>query len=180
MKTAITIIAFLSCFKLYPQSNGNFGFADKSIPELSQFEYYRGVWNTEMELKQDDGTFKKLDAVATVKGWFLEDQKTFQTQFTTPEGFFSTDLRTLNTTTKEWKALFLNANAQRWHEFICKMVDGKMTTIVLGGYSGKEKFDVKGVDTVISDNSYQRDIYYSYDHMQSWVLIYKMYAKRVD
>ncbi len=62
MKSVIALIIFLSCFSLYPQSKDDFGFAEKSIPELSQYEYYRGVWKTEMELKQDDGTFKKLDA----------------------------------------------------------------------------------------------------------------------
>jgi len=179
MKTVITIIAFLSCMSSFSQSQADFGFADNSIPELSQFNYYRGVWNTQMELKQEDGTFKKLEAVATVKGVFLEDHKTFQSQFTTPKGFFSTDVRTFNTTTKEWKALFLNANSQRWHKFTSKIVDEKMTTIVIGGYSGKEEFDIKGVDTVISDNNYQRNIYYSYDDMKTWVLVYKMYAKKV-
>ncbi len=55
-----------------------------------------------------------------------------------------------------------------------------MTTIVIGGYSGKEKFDVKGIDNVISDNNYQRNIYHSYDNMKTWVLVFKMYAKKVD
>lgn len=180
MKATIIIITLLSGISLFAQTSNGFGYADKSIPELSQFEYFRGVWSTTMELKQQDGSFKKLDAVATVKGWFLDDHKTFQSQFTTPEGFFSTDLRTLNTTTKEWKALFINAKAQRWHEFTCKIENGKITTIVMGGYSGKEEYDVKGVDTVISDNEYHSDIYYSYDHMKTWVLTYKMYATRIQ
>ncbi len=180
MKIFITILAFFLFINLFSQAQTDFGFADKSIPELSQYEYYRGVWNTKMEMKQEDGTFKLLDFVATVKGMFLKDHKTFQSQFTTPKGFFSTDVRTFNTTTKEWKALFLNANSQRWHEFTSKIIDGKMTTIVIGGYSGQEKFDVKGVDNVISDNNYQRNIYYSYDNMKTWVLVFKMYAKKVD
>lgn len=180
MKAIIIIITLCSSVSLFAQAPSEFGYADKSIPELSQFEYFRGVWSTTMEMKQEDGTFKKLNVVATVKEWFLDDHKTFQSQFTTPDGFFSTDLRTWNTTTKEWKALFLNANAQRWHEFTCKMENGKMTTIVLGGYSGKEEFDIKGVDTVISDNAYHRDIYYSYDHMKTWTLVYKMDAKKVE
>jgi len=180
MKTVIIILAFLSCINSFSQSPTVFGYADTSIPELSQFEYYRGLWHTKMEMKQEDGTFKMLDFVATVKGMFLEDHKTFQSQFTSPSGFFSTDLRTFNTNTKEWKALFLNANAQRWHEFTTKIIDGKMTTIVLGGYSGKEEFDIKAVDTVISDTNYQRNIYQSYDAMKTWVLVYKMYAEKME
>ncbi len=180
MNFTATLIACLLCFHLYSQSQTDFGFADKSIPEMSQFEYYRGVWKSDIEVKQDDGTFKKLESAATVKAQFLEDHKTFQTQFTTPDGFFSTDLRTFDTTKKEWKALFLNANAQRWHQFTCEFMDGKMTTLVVGGYSGKEKFDIKGVDTVVSDKSYQRNIYYSYDSMATWELVYKMYYTRIQ
>jgi hypothetical protein len=54
-----------------------------------------------MELVQEDGSFKKLPAVATIKGKFLDDHRTYQSQFTTDRGFFSTDIRTFNTTTKE-------------------------------------------------------------------------------
>jgi len=182
MKNIITFsITFFTFLLSFGQGTvkAEFGFADSTIPELSQYEYYRGVWNTKMEMKQKNGAFIKLDAIATVKGQFLEDHKTFQSQFTTPDGFFSTDVRTFNTITKEWKALFINAKAQRWHEFTSKIVDGKMTTIVIGGYSGKEKFDIKAVDNIISDNNYQRNIYYSYDQMKTWVLVYKMYATKV-
>jgi len=178
MKTIIIILAFLSGMPTFSQTPSDYGFADPSIPELSQYEYYRGVWHTTMEMKQEDGTFKKLDFTATVTGRFLEDHKTFQSQFTSPSGFFSTDLRTYNNSTKEWQALFLNAKAQRWHEFTSQVIDGKMTTIVLKGYSGKEEFDIKAVDTVLSDTHYQRNIYQSYDGMKTWELVYKMYAEK--
>ena len=180
MKTIIFLLAFLSFSSSYSQSVTDYGFADPSIPELSQYEYYRGVWHTTMEMKQEDGSFKELEFTATVTGRFLEDHKTFQSQFTSPSGFFSTDLRTYNTTTKEWQALFLNAKAQRWHEFTSKIIEEKMTTMVLGGYSGKEAFDIKGIDTVISNTHYQRNIYRSYDGMKTWKLIYKMYAEKVE
>jgi len=133
-----------------------------------------------MEMKQEDGTFKKLDTEATIRGMYLEDHKTFQSRFTTNKGFFSTDIRSFNTTTKEWNALFLNAKAQRWHEFTSKVVDGKMTTIIRGGYSGKEKFDVKVEDTVINQNKYLKSVYNSYDSMKSWELTYRISVWKVE
>lgn len=133
------------------QTETDFGYADPAIPELAQFEYYRGVWIAEMEMKQEDGTFKKLDTKATIVGKFLDDHRTYQSQFTTPDGFFSTDIRSYNITTKKWEALFLNARDQRWHRFTSSVVEGQMTTIVKGGYSGQEDFDLKVVDEVISD-----------------------------
>ena len=181
MKITLFLILTISSFSfLNAQNKPDYGFADQAIPELSQFEYYCGEWKSEMEMKQEDGTFKKLEFVATVTGKFLEDHKTFQSQFTNTNGFFSTDIRTFNTTTKIWEALFLNATAQRWHEFTSRVVDGKMTTIVLGGYSGKESFDVKAVDEVITDRLYLRNVYYSIDKMKTWELVYKINVKKVD
>lgn len=174
------IIALFLCTNLLAQVKQDYGFADNSIPELAQFEYYQGEWKSQMEMKQDNGTFKKLEAIATIKGNFLEDHKTFQSQFTTDKGFFSTDIRTFNTTTKEWNALFLNAKAQRWHEFTSKIVDGKMTTIVRGGYSGKEEFDVKVVDSVITRSHYLKKVYRSTDQMKTWDLVYKINVKKVE
>jgi len=168
------IMAFLISFHVFSQANIDFGFADPEIPELSQYEYYRGIWKSTLEMRQDDGTFKKLDVVATIKAKFLEDHRTFQTQFTTPNGFFSIDIRTYNIESNKWQALFLNAKSQRWHEFTSSLVDGKMTTIVIGGYSGKEDFDIKVIDSIISDIKYLKNVYYSYDNMKTWELIYKI------
>jgi len=154
--------------------------ADKSIPELSQFEYYRGLWSVQMEIKQKDGSFKKMEGESTIRGMFLKDHKTFQSQYSTKKGAFTTDIRTYNTETKEWKALFLNARAQRWHQFSSKIIDGKMTTIVKGGYSGNEEYDVKAIDIIISNNQYQRNFYYSRDNMRTWKLIYKMMLDKIN
>ncbi len=174
-----SIIVFFICTHLTAQINHEYGFADKSIPELAQFEYYRGKWKSEMEMKLKDGTFKKLKFNAIIQGKYLEDHKTFQSQFTTNKGFFSTDIRTYNSTTKEWHALFLNAKAQRWHEFTSKIVDGKMTTIVKGGYSGKEEFDVKIVDIVITDSHYLKNVYHFTNQNKTWELVYKVNVKKI-
>ncbi len=54
-----------------------------------------------------------------------------------------------------------------------------MTTIVRGGYSGKEKFDVKIVDDVITDSHYLKNIYHSPNQIEAWELIYKINVKKV-
>lgn len=179
MKITTSFIVFFICANLIAQAGQDYGFADDAVPELAQFEYYRGEWKSEMEMKQEDGTFKKLEAIATIKGKFLEDHSTFQSQFTTDKGFFSTDIRTYNTTTKQWDALFLNAKAQRWHKFTSRLVDGKMTTIVKGGYSGKEEFDIKVIDNVITENHYLKKVYRSTDGVKNWELVYKINVKKV-
>ncbi|MDP2722926.1 MAG: hypothetical protein Q8O72_09230 [Bacteroidales bacterium] len=124
MKLFTTCLLLSFYYTMFSQSESNYGYADKSIPELSQFEYYRGEWKSEMEMRQEDGTFTKLEAIGTIKGKFLEDHKTFQSQFTNTNSFFSTDIRTFNTTSKQWEALFLNATAQRWHDFTSSIVNG--------------------------------------------------------
>lgn len=179
LKSLKIICLFLVSTSLYSQASLGYGFADKSIPELSEFEYYRGEWKTTMEMKQRDGGFRKLKFKASIKARFLEDHKTFQIQFLGSNGFFSTDIRTFNIKTEQWEVLFLNAKAQRWHKFTSKLINGKMTTIVKGGYSGKEEFDVKIVDTVISELQYIKNVYHSKDKMKTWKQVYRITSNRV-
>lgn len=173
---AIPILLFT--FILSPQ-DGDFGYADPSIPELAQMEYYRGVWGNEIEMIQE-GELVKLDFDSEVTGRFLRDHKTFQTEFTASNGFYSTDIRTYDTLKNEWRALFLNADAQRWHEFTMELVGDQMITMVLGGYSGKEAFDVKTVDTIKSPDHYVKNVYQSTDGGESWELTYRINAKRIE
>lgn len=178
MKFLTSIILLTATKVLLSQTTSPYGFADSSITELAQFEYYIGDWKAEMEMRQPDGSFKLISTAMAISGKFLDDHITYQSQFTTANGFFSTDLRTYNHKTKQWEALFLNAKAQRWHHFTASLKDGKMTTIVMGGYSGKEGFDVKTVDTVISDNQYLKHVYHSKDEMKTWTLMYKTTVTR--
>jgi len=158
----------------------DYGQADQSAPEYSQFEYYRGQWRTSMSLRQEDGTFKPLDFVATITLRYMADGRTVQTEFTGSGGFFSADIRAFNPNTKQWEALFLNAQAQRWHQFKASLVDGLMTTIILGGYSGKEPFDVKVVDRIIDHDRFQKDVYHSTDKMRTWEMVYQIDVTRID
>ncbi|MEQ9298996.1 MAG: hypothetical protein RIF33_10550 [Cyclobacteriaceae bacterium] len=174
------MISFISIFLLTlflsPQE-ADFGHADPSIPELAQMEYYRGVWGNEMEMMQD-GELVKLDFASEVTGKFLADHKTFQTEFTASNGFYSTDIRTYDIERKEWRALFLNADAQRWHEFTAQAVEDQMITMVPGGYSGKEDFDIKTVNEIVSATHYRRLVYQSTDNGETWVLTYRINARK--
>ena len=157
-----------------------FGSADNSIPELAQFEYLRGEWQAEMEKKNDQGEFVAIKNDATIKAFYHDDGRTFQTIFTTPLGFFSTDIRAFNTETQSWRAMFLNAQSQRWHQFESQFEDGQMVSVVPGGYSGKENFDVKVVHFDINKSSFKGNIYQSTDSGRSWSLVYKMKYRRAD
>jgi hypothetical protein len=179
MKFFTIIGLLLFCTQVSTQNYPDYGSPDNSIPQLSEFEYYKGEWKTKMEMKQNDGSFKKIKFEATIKARFLEDHRTFQTQFIGSKGFFSTDVRTYNIRTNQWEALFINSKAQRWHKFSSKIIDGKMTTIVKGGYSGKEEFDVKIIDTIKSKKQYLRNVYHSKDKMKSWKHIYRITITRV-
>lgn len=173
------IINSIFYFLTFLQGSSPYGFADKSIPELKQFEYYIGEWTSEIEYLTDNGTFQKLENKATIIGKFLDDHRTYQSQFTTIDGFFSTDIRTYNLTTKTWDVLFLNAKSQRWHKFSSKLINDKMTTFVYGGYSGKENFDLKIVDTIINENHYKKKVYKSTDKFKTMTLTYKIDVVKV-
>ena len=162
------------------QQLNEFGYADSSIAELAQLEYLRGNWRIEMEILNEDGNFQKLPNPFFLEGSFLSDHQTFQSIFTSEKGFFSTDIRSFNKETGKWKILFLNAKAQRWHSFEASLVDDKMTTIVPGGYSGKENFDVKAVHSDITESSFSGNIYQSVDSGKTWQHVYKMKFKKIS
>ncbi|MBT5186765.1 MAG: hypothetical protein HOH19_10455 [Kordiimonadaceae bacterium] len=154
---------------------------DSSIDQLAQFEYMVGNWQVNMNIRQDDGTFKAIEDTAKVKAFYHHDGRTFQSIFTMENGFYSTDLRTYNVVENEWQIMFLNAKAQRWHKFSASVEEGTMTTIIPGGYSGKEDFDIKVLDLEISDNSFVKHVYQSNDSGQSWVHLYIMnYSKQTN
>jgi hypothetical protein len=50
MKTLYIFAALLLATNLLAQTDQGYSYADSSIPELSQFEYYIGEWKSEMEL----------------------------------------------------------------------------------------------------------------------------------
>ncbi|MCC3861736.1 hypothetical protein [Pseudemcibacter aquimaris] len=169
----ILLIGCLSVQHAFAQTD-EYGRADASVPELAQFEYLRGTWRVEMEIRGDDGVFKKLENIATVKAYYHPDGKSFQTIFSTKNGGFTTDIRTYNIKEKKWDVLFMNAKAQRWHRFEAKLTHGIMTTFVYGGYSGKENFDVKIMDINVTDAGFTKEVFYKTKGTDEWVKQYIM------
>ena len=151
-----------------------YGFADTSIAELSQYKYLRGHWRISMKMRNQQGQFEQLKTTFLLKAFYHDDHRTFQSVFTSEQGFFSTDIRSYDVKAKKWRALFLNAKSQRWHQFESKLVGSGMETIVKGGYSGKEAFDIKAIHTDIKADRFTGNIYNSTDKGNTWQQIYIM------
>jgi len=176
------MLAFLYfiCLPPFAFAVEDYGHADVSISELAQFEYLKGNWQVEIEVRSDEGVFQKIENIATVEAFYHEDGKSFQTIFSTKNGAFTTDIRTYNIEEKKWEILFMNAKAQRWHRFEARLIDDIMTTFVEGGYSGKEKFDVKIEDISVLDQSFIKEVYYRTKGSESWVKQFIMRFSRIS
>ncbi len=179
-QSVFIIIALMFSMTVHaePDIGQSFGAASPEHMELSQFQYMRGKWVIDMQMSDDDGQFRKLPNQAFVHGFYHSDGRSFQTIFTTDDGFFSTDIRSYNFDKKKWQIMFLNANAQRWHQFEASFSNNEMTTIIPGGYSGKEEFDIKAIDRDITKDGYIKHVYYSFDDGKSWIKKYIMTASR--
>lgn len=179
MKTIFLFFLMLLMTTMSKAEQGNYEAADPEIAELAQYEYMRGEWEVTIHVAEEDGTFRQTENKATVRGFFLPDGRSFQTIFSTSDGALTTDIRSFNVKTKKWQILFLNAKAQRWHQFEAYMINGVMQTIVPGGYSGNEDFDIKIIDRRITDQGFTKDVYRREKGSDVWAHIYIMdYIKR--
>ncbi len=161
-------------------AHADYGEPDPTIPELAQFEYMRGLWEVTMSMAQKDGSFQQLENKATVRAFYHEDGRSFQSIFSTTAGGFTTDIRTYNTAEQKWQILFMNARAQRWHRFEAQMVDGNMQTFVEGGYSGSEPFDVRIIDMNISEDAFTKEVFRRAYGEEDWKKVYIMEFSRKD
>jgi len=170
------LVLFLSVTPAAVASDGAYGTPNAEVPELAQFEFFLGDWRVDMTYMGEDGGWHAVAEPAHVKTFFHADGRTLQTIFTTPKGFFSTDVRSYDTKAGLWRAQFLNAKAQRWHSFTSQWTDGKMATIVPGGYGGDGP-DIKTEMTDITSDGFTNNVYRK---MQdgSWLHTYKMYYVR--
>ncbi len=157
----------------------HFGAPNASRPEYAEFAYMRGDWNAKMISIDEEGNRTEIPNTAHVTAYYHRDGKIFQTCFAT-DTFFSTDIRAFDTENAEWRAHFLNANAQRWNGFTVKKVGDTMQTIVPGGFSGKEAFDVKSVVGEITENGFRSKVYSSSDGHETWVQTFELIYTRAD
>ncbi len=153
--------------------------ADPAIAELAQFEYLRGEWDVGIQLRRDDGSFELLENRALVRGFYLGDGRSFQTIFSTVNGGLTTDIRSYDIQEKKWQILFMNARAQRWHQFEARLTDGNMVTLVPGGYSGKEDHDVRIIDSDISPDHFTKEVFHRQHGSEGWKKIYIMNYERI-
>ena len=177
MKLFIILLSILCSSTAYGDQK-EYGAPATDIEELSQFEYMRGDWVVHMQASDERGNFKELENVAYVTAYYHSDGRSFQSEFTMDNGFFSTDIRSYNVAENKWQIMFLNSKAQRWHKFDAYRLDGEMTTIVPGGYSGEEEFDIKAVDRDVTKDGFRKHVYHSYDGGLSWVKKYIMTSSR--
>ena len=157
-----------------------YGEPDPSNPRHADFDYLRGEWETSIRLIGPDGSRRPLQNKSHVTAYYHQDGRTVQSCFRAP-GFYSTSIRAYDANAGVWKAHFLNAQAGRWSGFTSRKVGDTRETIVPGGYSGKEDFDVKAIEYDITPNSYKADIFRRAKGSSDWVQTYEMrYQKLAD
>lgn len=181
--TAVTLLLtggfFSTCAFASGDLDKHFGSPSDALPEYAEFAYMRGDWDARMISIDANGNRTELPNTAHVTGFYHRDGKTFQSCFVAPN-FFSTDIRAYDVENAEWRAHFLNANAQRWSGFTVKKVGDAMQTVVPGGFSGKEAFDVKIIVGEIAENSFRSKVYSSSDGGETWTQTFEMSYTRAD
>ncbi len=154
-----------------------YGVPDPALAAYSDYAFMRGEWQAAMVAISADGTRTPLKSSAHITVFYHSDGRTFQTCFAAPN-FHSTDIRAYDQTAKNWRAHFLNANAQRWSGLVSKSTKDGMETLVPGGYAGTADFDIKTVLRTTSDDSFVNDVYRRAHGTDDWVQTYEMNYNR--
>lgn len=177
LKRIAVFVAVLACGGTFSNAQdtpivSGYGASDPAVPELGQYDFFRGDWRVDMRYRTEDGSWQQVPSPARVRAFFHADGRTFQTIFTTESGFFSTDIRSWDVARRVWRVHFLNANDQRWHDFEAAMADGKMMTFVPGGYGGNGP-DIKTEIGDISENQFTNNVFQRLED-GTWHHTYKM------
>lgn len=155
-----------------------YGEPDPTNPRYADFAYLRGEWESSITLINRDGSRRHLENKSKITAFYHADGQTVQSCFRAP-GFFSTSIRAYDASSDSWKAHFLNAKLGRWSGFTSKKVGDTRETIVPGGYSGNEDFDVRAVEYNIKPDSYTADIFRRAKGTEEWVQTYEMKYRRI-
>ena len=168
----ILIIAFLGIGNsaIRAADDGKYGKPDpKAGAEIAQFQFLAGDWTVKVQMRQKDGSMAMLKPHSHVLGRYLPDGRTFQQEFSVPEGsFFSTQVKAFHVKEKRWVNTFINSMRQRWTTTYSTWKDNEMTTIVPKGYSGKEAHWSKEIDSEFSNDRFMKRVYFSYDEGKNW------------
>lgn len=154
-----------------------YGTANPEVPELAQYDFFLGEWRVDMNYMGADGNWHAVPDPAHVKTFFHADGRTLQTIFTTPGGFFSTDIRSFDTEDGVWRVQFLNSKAQRWHSFASVWEEDRMVTLVPGGYGGDGP-DIRTEMVDISEAGFTNNVYRQTPE-GTWLHTYRMNYVRV-
>ncbi len=155
------------------QLEERFGVPNSERPEYADFAYLRGDWDVQMVIVAPSGERREIPNKAHMTGFYHREGKIFQSCFVASD-FFSTDIRAFDEEAKEWRAHFLNANAQRWSGFSVKKIGDTVQSIAPGGFSGKEEFDVKSIASEMTDTSFRSRVYRSNDEGETWVQTFEL------
>jgi len=157
-----------------------YGTPDTALPAYSDYGFMRGEWQASMVAFKADGTRVQLESSAHITAFYHSDGRTFQTCFAAPN-FHSTDIRAYDHAAANWRAHFLNANAQRWSGLTSQRTEDGMETLVPGGYAGTADFDVKTVIRTTSNDSFVNDVFRRAKGSDTWVQTYEMtYSRQPD
>jgi len=154
-----------------------YGAPDPTLDAHSDFAFMRGEWQASMVAFRTDGSRVELESSAHITAFYHSDGRTFQICFSAPN-FHSTDIRAYDKVAGNWRANFLNASSQRWNDLISNRSETGVETLVPGGYSGTEDFDIKTVIRTTSDNSFISDVFRRAEGSDTWVQTYEMTYNR--
>lgn len=177
---AVTMVAAIFLLATGAAAAGRpspYGAPDPALPAYSDYAFMRGEWQAIMVAISADGTRTQLKSSAHITAFYHSDGRAFQTCFAAPN-FHSTDIRAYDHTAKNWRAHFLNANAQRWSGLASISTKSGMETLVPGGYAGNADFDIKTVIRTTSDDSFVNDVFRRAHGSDNWVQTYEMTYNR--
>ncbi|MBO6504511.1 MAG: hypothetical protein JJ850_03905 [Kordiimonadaceae bacterium] len=176
MKQSIKLIWASLFFTMTLPATANdspYGAPNQSYERFADYAFFRGEWEASITIIRPDGARQDIDAKSRITAFYHGDGQTLQTCFRAP-GFFSTSLRAYDSTADLWRAHFLNAQLQRWSGFTIRKVGDTMETLVPGGFSGTEAFDVKTIEQNITDTSFTSNVFRRAHGSDTWVQTYEM------
>ena len=171
-------LAALVAFSPPASAVDGYGAPDPSEEAYADFAYLVGEWQSAMVMIGANGARTPLKASARITAFYHSDGRTVQTCFNAP-GFHSTDVRAYDPEARVWRALFLNARAGRWSGFTIRRDGDTVETLVPGGYSGAEDFDVRTVARAITSDSFINDVFRRKKGAEDWVQTYEMAYSRL-
>lgn len=176
---ALIIAALLFSFTAGAENKASIN--SSKLPEANQWLYALGNWQVTTQYQDEEGNLQTAANKATVNLTVLPDGITFFSEFIIGDSFYSSQMIAYNKERELWINNFVNSTRQRWTTTESKWANGTMTTLIPKGYSGKEKFIQRSIDTPITNGHYTKRVDRSYDLGRTWKKgLFIMDFKRID